>query len=82
MTGVQTCALPICQQQVAGKAARTSLRTEFAELGDLLKDRFQRQMRKYKRRDTPFYNRIMDARAVVDRAGSLPAAGTPPQPQV
>ena len=69
------------QQQVAGKATRTSLRAEFAELGTLLKDRFRRLMRKYKRRDAAFYNRVMDARAVVDRAGSNPAAITPPKPQ-
>ena len=67
------------QAQVAGKAARTSLRTEFAELGDLLKDRFQRQMRKYKRRNTPFYNRVMDARAVVDRAATTTPATPPPK---
>ena len=67
---------------MGGKAARVSLRTEFAELGTLLKDRFQRLMRKYKRRDPDFYNRVMAARAMVDRPGSAAGVGvassTPP----
>ena len=67
------------QTQVAGKAGRISLRAEFAELGTLLKDLFQRLMRKYKRRDPDFYNRVMAARAVVDRPGSAPGAGAPPE---
>jgi hypothetical protein len=58
------------QAQIDGKATRTSLRAEFAELGTLLKDRFQRLLRKYKRRDADFYNRITAARAVVDRAAT------------
>ena len=66
------------QAQVDGKTTRTSLRAEFAELGTLLKDRFQRLMRKYKRRDVTFYNRLMDARAVVDRAGSGPGGDVAP----
>ncbi|GAB3847962.1 hypothetical protein GCM10028822_10110 [Hymenobacter terrigena] len=66
------------QAQVDGKAARVSLRAEFAELGTLLKDRFQRLMRKYKRRDAEFYNRIMAARAVVDRPGSADGAAVAP----
>ncbi|GAB3865284.1 hypothetical protein GCM10028824_03910 [Hymenobacter segetis] len=66
------------QAQVDGKATRVSLRAEFAELGTLLKDRFQRLMRKYKRRDADFYNRVMDARAVVDRPGSAGRADAAP----
>ncbi|MGY3087479.1 hypothetical protein ACVWYF_000505 [Hymenobacter sp. UYAg731] len=66
------------QAQVDGKATRTSLRAEFAELGTLLKDRFQRLMRKYKRRDAEFYNRVIDARAVVDRPGSAPSGDVAP----
>ena len=62
------------EAQIDGKATRTSLRAEFAELGTLLKDQFQRLMRKYKRRDADFYTRIMAARAVVDRPGSAPSA--------
>ena len=58
------------QAQIDGKATRVSLRAEFSELGTLLKDRFQRLMRKYKRRDPEFFNRIMAARAVVDRPGT------------
>jgi len=65
------------QTQVAGKATRVSLRAEFAELGTLLKDRFQRLMRKYKRRDADFYNRVMAARAVVDRPGSASGGSNP-----
>jgi hypothetical protein len=34
-------------------------------------------MRKYKRRDVGFYNRIMAARAVVDRPGSATSADSP-----
>ena len=67
------------QTQIDGKATRVSLRAEFAELGTLLKDRFQRLMRKYKRRDADFYNRVMDARAVVDRPGSVPAGNVAPK---
>lgn len=66
------------EAQIDGKATRISLRAEFAELGTLLKDRFQRLMRKYKRRDGAFYNRIMAARAVVDRPGSAPAGDVHP----
>ena len=68
------------QAQIDGKATRTSLRTEFAELGTLLKDRFKRLMRKYKRRDPDFYNRIMAARAIVDRAGSTGGGNAAPTP--
>ncbi|WP_210516135.1 hypothetical protein [Hymenobacter terricola] len=67
------------QTQIDGKAARTSLRTEFAELGALLADRFQRLMRKYKRSNPDFYNRLKAARAVVDRAGSATSGATPPK---
>ena len=35
-------------------------------------------MRKYKRRDADFYNRIMAARAVVDRPGSATSGGVAP----
>ena len=66
------------QAQVDGKSTRVSLRAEFAELGTLLKDRFQRLMRKYKRRDVNFYNRLTDARAVVDRPGSGPGGDVAP----
>ena len=68
------------QVQIDGKTTRTSLRAEFAELGTLLKDRFQRLMRKYKRRDPDFYHRVMDARAVVDRAGSAGGGNAAPTP--
>ena len=68
------------QAQIDGKATRTSLRTEFAELSSLLQDRFQRLMRKYKRRDPDFYNRIMAARAIVDRAGSTGGGNAAPTP--
>lgn len=60
------------EAQIDGKTARVSLRAEFAELGTLLKDRLMRLLRKYKRRDPEFYNRIVAARAVVDRPGSAP----------
>ena len=50
--------------------ARTSLRTEFAELGTLLQDRLMRLLRKYQRRAPEFYQRIIAARQVVDRPGS------------
>lgn len=66
------------QAQVDGKATRVSLRTEFAELATLLQDRFQRLMRKYKRRDAAFYNRVMAARAVVDRPGSAGSGAAAP----
>ena len=66
------------QTQIEGKAARVSLRAEFSELGTLLKDRFQRLLRKYKRRDAEFYNRLTAARAVVDRPGSTPVGDVAP----
>ncbi len=66
------------QTQIDGKTARISLRAEFAELGTLLKDRFQRLMRKYKRRDPEFYHRLLAARAVVDRPGSAPGGPAAP----
>ena len=65
------------QAQIDGKTARASLRTEFAELGALLQDRLMRLLRKYKRRDPAFYNRIVAARAVVDRPGSASTGSTP-----
>lgn len=55
---------------IDGKVARTSLRTEFAELGTLLQDRLMRLLRKYQRRAPEFYQRIVAARQVVDRPGS------------
>ena len=58
------------QTQIDGKSARISLRAEFSELGTLLQDRLMRLLRKYKRRDPEFYNRITAARAVVDRPGT------------
>lgn len=67
------------QTQIDGKASRTGLRAEFAELGTLLKDRFQRLMRKYKRRDPDFYARVMAARAVVDRPGSAASPDAAPK---
>jgi hypothetical protein len=63
--------------QIDGKTTRVSLRAEFAELGTLLKDRLMRLLRKYKRRDADFYNRITAARAVVDRPGSAPRSTAP-----
>lgn len=68
------------QTQIAGKTTRISLRAEFAELGTLLKDRLMRLLRKYKRRDPDFYNRITAARAVVDRPGSSTSTTTAPTP--
>lgn len=62
------------QTQIEGKTTRTSLRTEFAELGTLLKDRLMRLMRKYKRSDLAFYNRITAARAVIDRPATNPGS--------
>lgn len=64
------------QAQIDGKAARISLRAEFSELGTLLQDRLMRLLRKYKRRNPDFYNRISAARAVVDRPGSATSAPT------
>ena len=61
-----------------GKATRVILRTAFAEFGMLFKDHFQCLMRKYKRRDTAFYSRMMDARAVVDHPGSAPSCAVAP----
>ncbi|MBO2009239.1 hypothetical protein [Hymenobacter negativus] len=66
------------QAQIDGKTTRISLRAEFAELGSLLQDRLMRLLRKYKRRDVDFYNRITAARAVVDRPGSTPSTGVSP----
>jgi hypothetical protein len=68
------------QTQIEGKVARTSLRTEFAELGTLLKDRFQRLLRKYKRSNPDFYNRLTAARAVVDRSATSSSSTTIPEP--
>ena len=61
------------QAIIAGKTARASLRTEFAELGTLLQDRLMRQLRKYERSAPAFYARVVAARQLVDRPGSVPA---------
>ncbi|HET9505741.1 MAG TPA: hypothetical protein VFO93_19505 [Hymenobacter sp.] len=58
------------QAIIEGKAARASLRVEFAELGTLLQDRLMRQLRKYERRAPDFYARVVAARTVVDRPGA------------
>lgn len=63
------------ETQIEGKVARTSLRTEFAELGTLLQDRLMRLLRKYQRRAPAFYQRIVAARQVVDRPGSATSNG-------
>jgi hypothetical protein len=66
------------QSIVEGQAARTSLRTEFSTLSTLLKDQFARGMRKYKRSNKEFYDRIIGAREVIDRPGSHPKSAAVP----
>lgn len=60
------------QAAVEGKTARTGLRAQFSSMSTLLKDRFARGLRKYKRANPAFYERVKSAREVVDRAGSQP----------
>ena len=62
------------QSIIEGKTARASLRTEFSELSTLLQDRLMRQLRKYERQAPAFYARVVAARQVVDRPGSVPGA--------
>ncbi|AMR26598.1 hypothetical protein A0257_05415 [Hymenobacter psoromatis] len=62
------------QAVIAGKTARASLRVEFSELSTLLQDRLMRLLRKYERQAPAFYARVVAARQVVDRPGSVTSA--------
>ncbi len=65
------------QQQIDGKAVGQTIGQRFSALSTLVDDRFERAIRKYKRLDRAFYDRVMAAREVIDRPGTH-ASPTPP----
>ena len=65
------------QQQTQQKAVGQTIGQRFSALSTLVQDRFERALRKYKRLDRAFYDRIMAAREVLDRPGTH-ASPTPP----
>jgi len=64
-------------EQSSGQGARVSLRTRFKALTTLTRGRLKPLMRKYKRRNPDFWQRIEAARKVVDRPATH-ASPTPP----
>lgn len=63
----------------ASKSARLTTGGHFAAIAELLKDRLQRALRKYKRLSPDFYTRVTSAREVLDLPGSNPSPDTKPQ---
>ena len=68
------------QQQTDGQEVALSTGGHFAALAGLFKDRFQRALRKYKRANNGFYNRVSAAREVVDLPGSHNGPAATPAP--
>jgi hypothetical protein len=64
----------------AGKSARLTTGGHFAAIAELLKDRLQRALRKYKRLSPDFYTRVSTAREVIDLPGSNPGGGKKEKP--
>ena len=60
------------QAVTAGASARVTTGGHFAAIAELLKDRLQRTLRKYKRLSPDFYTRVTSAREVLDLPGSNP----------
>ena len=60
------------QQSGAGQATSLNTGKRFALIAELLEDRFQRALRKYKRSHPDFYARVTAAREVIDLPGSNP----------
>ena len=58
------------QQISAGKNARLAIRARFSDLTTLSKDRLDRSLRKYARSHPDFYQRVTQARQVIDRPGT------------
>jgi len=58
------------QQVSAGKNARRAIKGEFGKLTTLLDDRLDRSLRKYARSHPAFYQRVTQARQIIDRPGS------------
>jgi hypothetical protein len=63
------------QQTIAGQAVSLGVGQQFAALAELVQDRLERALRKYKRSHPDFYNRVMAARKVIDLPGSNPGPG-------
>ena len=66
---------------VTGQAVRLTTGQRFSLVAELLKDRLDRALRKYKRASPEFYARITAARKVVDLPGSNPGAAGSDTPQ-
>lgn len=67
------------RQQTQGIAISTTIGQKFSDLSTLIEDRFERSIRKYKRLNRDFYDRVMAAREVIDRPGTHDSP-TPPSP--
>lgn len=63
-------------EKTSGQGARTSLRTRFKTLTTLTADRLRPLMRKYKRGNRPFWDRVKAAAGVIDHAATH-ATATP-----
>ncbi len=67
------------QQQIDGQGVALGTGGHFAAIAELLQDRLQRALRKYKRRNNDFFNRVSAAREVIDLPGSHSSGpATPP----
>lgn len=63
----------------AGQSVRLTTGGHFVALAELMKDRLQRALRKYKRLNFDFYTRVNSAREVIDLPGSNPGPDDEPQ---
>lgn len=63
-----------------GKSGRLTTGGYFAAIAELLKERLQRALRKYKRSHPDFYTRVSTAREVIDLPGSNPGSGAKEKP--
>jgi hypothetical protein len=63
----------------AGQSVRLTTGGHFAAIAELLKDRLQRALRKYKRLNFDFYTRVNSAREVLDLPGSHESPPAAPQ---
>ena len=65
------------QLRTQSKALNQTIGQRFSSLATIVQDRFERTIRKYKRLDRAFYDRVMAAREVLDLPGTH-ASPTPP----
>ncbi len=66
------------QLRTQAKALNQTIGQRFSALSIIVQDRFERAIRKYKRLDRPFYDRVIAAREVLDLPGTHASPAPPP----